>query len=848
MKIMLKSAKLFIWLVIIILILLISAAYFLEEKAGNAVLKSINKNTSAKIQIGSLHLSFIRRFPKASVELKNVIVHPSADFNSRAFRNCDTLLKAESVFMEFRITDVIRGNYTISSITADHVYANLFVDSAYHASYDIFPESNSTNTLIDLDKINLEDAVINYRNLPSQITLNGVISNGILRTRISGTMLNFSAETEMKIHSLSANDIQLLYNADLFINIALNSNESGITFNESKIETGNSSIFFKGQISSENFYDLVFSADHLELSDIKKCLPEKLSGALVEYHPEGALKASAKISGFLSQIENPHIEAFMSLTDGRLRYGKNGIEFKNICFTSSINNGPSNNIKSCSATFNDLKFSISTSDYSGKLVIKNFTHPLEEIYLKGIINPSEIKKLFDLEEITSASGSAEFELKLETDFQPGDSLSVRYLASLKPEAMITFKSFSIGTKKNNFYVTEVNGNLHISEVYEATNLSLVYNDQNITINAKARNVPEWLSGQSTPLVASGEVAFDRFVPGAFINRNEETKESVIIFPKNLFLDLRFAVDSLKEKQFTAGNMTGRLNYKPGQLTFNSVRFKAFEGSISGDGFIVQNASHSFITRADLEIHDININKAFTSFSNFGQEFIKAENLSGDLSGSTSVIIPMDQHFKPRQKSVSAEGKFIITDGALINFEPVTRLSSFIEMSELQNIHFQKLENDFFIRNNVLFIPQMDVRSSAADLTVNGRHSFDNDYEYHVKMLLSQILSRKRRSTRNNVTEFGVVQDDGLGRTSLLLKIEDKGDDVKVGYDLKAAATVIRSSIQSEKQSLKTILNEEYGWYKDDTQVKKTQPGTKKPRFTVTWEENDSSTVENQEDK
>ena len=140
---------------------------------------------------------------------------------------------------------------------------------------------------------------------------------------------------------------------------------------------------------------------------------------------------------------------------------------------------------------------------------------------------------------------------------------------------------------------------------------------------------------------------------------------------------------------------------------------------------------------------------------------------------------------PQIKSLTAEGKYILVNGALINFDPVKELSSFIELSELENIHFEKLENDFFIRNNFLYIPQMDVKSSAADLSVNGKHSFDNDYEYHVKMLLSEILSKKRKKNKSNVTEFGVVEDDGLGRTSLLLKIVNKGEDVKVGYDIKA---------------------------------------------------------------
>jgi hypothetical protein len=842
MKILLKSAKLFISLIIIVLILLVSAAFFLEDRVGLTVLDSLNKNLSTKIRTGSLHLSFIRKFPKASVELRNVTIHSSSNFNKELFSSHDTLLSAESVFMEFRITDFIRGNYTISSMSASDGFVNLLVDTTGHTNYDIYTENNNSqenSTRIELEKIDLENTMINYNDLSSHISLTGAIRKGILKTTISGSSIRFSAEAETGINELRVYNTQVLRNTDAEIFISLKSDNSGILFNKSTIKTGSSQFSFKGFVSSTDVYDLIVTSDNVDLSDIKKCLPENLTGFISYYYPQGSMMGKCNIKGQLSKTMNPHVTADLTLPDGKLRIGRTGPEIKNINFNVLISNGSENNLKTSVATFSNLKFSLGTTDYTGSFIIRNFTNPSEEIELKGKVLPSELKDFFKINEITSASGSADIDLRLKTDFGPGDSLSLDYLASLEPEAKITFNSFSIGLKKNGFSVSNVNGILNITDVYEADGLNFIYKEQNIRFNGTAANLPEWLAGKNNPLVVSGDVYFDRFIPEAFLPPNNKSK-STILFPKDLLLDLKFRIDSSKVNTFSAGAISGRLNYKPGQLTFKSLSLKSLEGTISGDGFIVQNEGHSFITRADLDISGININKAFKTFHDFGQEFIKAENLSGDVSGSVSLLLPMDQYFNPRIKSVSAEGRFIITNGALVNFEPVSRLSSFVEMSELKNIHFQKLENDFFIRNNVFYIPQMDVKSSAADITLNGKHSFDNDYEYHVKILLSQILSKKRKSIKSNVSEYGVIEDDGLGRTSLLLKVEDKGDDVRVSYDIKAATTGIKNSLKSEKQSLKTILNEEYGWYKDDPQVSKTKTETKKPRFTVTWEENDPS--------
>jgi hypothetical protein len=175
---------------------------------------------------------------------------------------------------------------------------------------------------------------------------------------------------------------------------------------------------------------------------------------------------------------------------------------------------------------------------------------------------------------------------------------------------------------------------------------------------------------------------------------------------------------------------------------------------------------------------------------------------------------------------------------LINFDPVKSLSRFIELSELENITFSKLENDFYIRNNYIAIPQMDIRSSASDFTVSGKHDFENNYEYHVKMYLSELLSKKAKKNKPYSTEFGAVEEDGLGRTSVFLKITGKGEDIKVGYDMKAASGNIKKNLKTEKQNLKSILNKEYGWFKKDSTIK--QETAPKPRFRIEWEETDST--------
>ncbi|MCK7542289.1 MAG: AsmA-like C-terminal region-containing protein [Marinilabiliales bacterium] len=58
--------------------------------------------------------------------------------------------------------------------------------------------------------------------------------------------------------------------------------------------------------------------------------------------------------------------------------------------------------------------------------------------------------------------------------------------------------------------------------------------------------------------------------------------------------------------------------------------------------------------------------------------------------------------------------------------------SYLDLDELKDISFSRMENDVFINNSTVSIPKMLINSSAVNFTIYGTHSFDEDYSYHVK--------------------------------------------------------------------------------------------------------------------
>jgi hypothetical protein len=838
--------KIFSYLVIIlfsVLLALFIAATIIQDKVADAVLGSVNSNIATKLHFGSSRFSFIRRFPHASLELKDVLVSSSHTFNAYMFRDpaTDTLLAARRISIEFRITDILKGKYNADRIRAVNGRLNIFTDTSGMINYKISKGTAGTDGIlkIDLNRIRLSGFRIYYNDLSEKLKIDGIVDDGYFKSLINGENISFSGTANIKISAVILNGQDLSGKFPAKAEIDLVKSKEGIHYRKVLLHVDNSVIQTEGTVSLNSIYDLKLKGSNLHIAKIMNYLPERLYRIAAGYDPDGTLTIEGSIKGMSAKRLNPHTEIGFRVEKGSLSRAGSKLSADHISLDGHFSNGPENCRATASVKIRTFSAGIGSSEYHGSFSLINLDKPYTEIALQGKVIINEIIDIFGIKTIKQAAGYADANIKISGNIDFNRKLELSDIAKLKYDGEILFNSFRI-VLNNNIRIEDVSGKLVFDEGIHAKNLSLTYKGQKISVDGEFRNLPGWMSGEPVSMIAKANLVFDRLIPEAFFRTSSPGRNSVqktFNFPDNMILDINFRIDSLSYKTFISLGISGSLNYKPKLLTFKSFNIKALEGSISGNGYILQNRDRAIISKGIFNVSDVDVNQAFRSFGNFGQNFIKAENISGSLSGAFTLLLPLDSALKPRVKSMMAEGRYILTDGALINFNPVKELSSFIEVSELQNIHFEKLENDFFIRDNYLYNPTMEVRSSAVDLSVNGKHSFDNNYEYHVKVLLSEILSRKRKIHRKNVTEFGEVQDDGLGRTSMLLKIVNKGNDIKVSYDLKAAAGGISKNFETEKKNLKTILNQEYGWYnKDSTLLQKQEAKKKKPRFKITWDD------------
>ena len=97
-----------------------------------------------------------------------------------------------------------------------------------------------------------------------------------------------------------------------------------------------------------------------------------------------------------------------------------------------------------------------------------------------------------------------------------------------------------------------------------------------------------------------------------------------------------------------------------------------------------------------------------------------------------------------------------------------------------------------------------------------------------------------RHTTRSESEFGAIEDDGLGRVFIYLIIEGTEHGTDVRYDRRGAMQNVRDQFREEKQVLKEILNEEFGFFKKDSTIKAGKEDEKAPKFSLEWDEDSES--------
>lgn len=826
-------------LLLLIVILLGIYVSLRQEKITTALITKLNESVNTRISYGDLRITIFESFPNITVRFNDLLVEPSPYYDKTQFlsENNDTLLYASSLSLTVSMPSLLTGTVAVRSITARDGEVSLLTDKRGDINYKVFQETKKDGKNIRLKNISAVNIRAVWNDKSSGMRISGGIGEATLGGEIFRTGIFLNTTVRANIDSVNLNSMAFR-SIPVTAEIRLRKSASSLSVAKGALEVADLKFDINGNVNySSSTLDLSIAGKKINIASVISLLPEKWRLFTGNLTPSGILDLRCKITGSYGEAGKPHIDINYALTGGRMRHLASGFRVNNLEFSGGLTNGALSSAETFHCTVDNLAATYGSASVKGSLMINNLNRPHITLALDGDLNFNDLNMVIRSGYIHDQTGSVAGRIRLSGTLPKGMK-TVAALPSLKPDISLVFNEFSAAIADRGLAVSDMNGSLVINNDMKAENLSLTFRDQHFTINALMRNFIPWLAGGPELLDITGEVHADRIVTAMFTDKESDPTpgqgSQMNLFPADVRADVMLRADSLIFNGFRATGLSTMVDYRPYVLTFREIRATGVDGLLAGEFMLSKQKEGGFISRAKLDVTDIDIKKTFTSFNNFGQDFIVSDNLQGNLTGVVTILSPLDDSYKITKNALVAEAHLFITEGRLSGFAPAESLSSYLDLDELKDISFSRMENDLFINNSTVSIPKMLINSSAVNFTVYGTHGFNNDYSYHVRLLLSEVLSRKARERNRGVSSFGQVQVDGSGKATIPLKIVCVNGKTDVGYDFGQMQDNIKTDIALEKQTLKGILNEEYGWYSTDTV--KAVPVESKPKFTITWEE------------
>jgi hypothetical protein len=815
--------------IFIFIFLLIASAviilYFYQDSIKKLIVDQINKQLTTEIQVKNVDISLFRKFPNVSliftdVTAKDAIISP----------NKGTLLKAENIYLQFNIWDLYYKNYRIRKIEVKNASANIVVFQDGTDNYHFWKKDTSANNKsfsFDLQKVILDNVNIRYKNFLSDQDYSGIAKNAVIKGQFKSDKYTMYIDGDVFVNYLNVSGVKYFNSKSTTVDLVLNVDQTtdNYTFSGGRVNVGNLKFGISGNViysNQKHILNLTVKGTELKLQSFIEEIPAVYKKYLNDYKGKGEFYFTALINGSFAGNDIPVVKINFGINDGQITHKRSGIALENVNFSAEFTNGYQRTLSSSALRIWNFKSKLKSGEFKGNLSINNFVHPNIDLKLDMKMDMNELHEFLKLDTISSVTGNMEMSVTFKGKIDSPENITAKDFIESKTSGTLKIINSDLTLKNDPRKYTNING-------------EFVFNNNDLEINKLTGNVfssdfsvkGDFKNLLSYIFLADQKLLVEADLTSANANFDEllksETSTSAnksynLSFSDKLDLKLNVAIGKLKFNKFSATNVSGKLRLKSKQLLINSLSITSMDGTTEGLVMVDGSQKDKLLISCDAKLKGVNISKMFYEFGNFGQNSMKDENLKGKLTADIQFASVWSNDLKPDLDKIYSKADIKIEEGELLNYAPMKGLSKFLKLADLNDVKFATLHNQVEIKNKTIYIPAMEIKSSAINIVASGEHTFDNVINYRIKLLLSDVMAQKAKKAKHENEEFGVVEDDGLGRTSLYILVTGTVDNPVYKYDAKGVKAKIAVGFIKEKQNLNSILNDEFGWFKKDTSV------------------------------
>jgi len=817
-----------------------------EEDIKAYALAEISSNLKSDISVKAVDLTLWGQFPQASLQFKDVIIDDT-------FSDKDTLISAENIFLNFSLTDFIKGNYTVKEVFIENALISLKRLKSGEDNYHFWLDSDSTKSefKIDLEKVALQSTTFKMIDDHSNVSMNIFASEADIKGNITSSSVTLAGDLDTDVSHLTVSGKSYIYDKTIsgHTELLIDLEENLYTITETNLTVNELPLAINGDINLEDAYthlSLVAETENTDLTGVLNNLPTFVQEKLSAYHLSGDFSTCINISGKSGGNYFPDISADFELFNGNIENGSSGMALSDIS-TKGTYNAPHK--EEDLLTFSSLSCALHKSQLTGSGEISRLTNPFINVSLSGNLDLNSFSEFFNLSQVETLDGLAEVNLKYKGNLGKNWEPSTTSIRLAEVSGTLKLIDSTLKLHSNPHKIEDINGELLLTKSDAAVNgLTAVVDESDFKFDGFFRNLVPYLLLPSEKLTVASSLKSDFLNLNSLMSSTGEASENYAVnFPENINFDLSVEINELSFRQFKATAVRAQAKMNSKNLSISPLSLNTSGGGFSASINALQRENGQIKVTSTGDLNEVDISALFMSMEDFHQEFLTHNHLKGSATSHFTLSTELTPYLEVISPSVIATADITLKNGELINHSALADIGDYLQnkklisavkdmnrfKDELAHVKFSELNNRIEIENEKISIPKMDVISDVLDIKAEGTHSFNNDINYSVGFDLADFTARKEWSD----------DEKGLSK-NIFVSMTGNTSAPQFSYDRLAVKENRQENRREEKKKIKKLLKDEFSKNKTSSAAQGQQVNDE--RVTIEWSDSEEQLKEKSE--
>jgi hypothetical protein len=780
-------------------IVFVITTYFADD-IEKSVIRKIQQSLRAPLILDDVEFTIYENFPAASVKITNLLVMESKKFNN------DTLLFTKRAYVEISLLDIINKKYNLQNIIITDAKINVKYNNLNNPNFLIFKKNTDNKNPISIKKITLLKTQLNIKKETPIVNMSWDLNRAIISINNMDYTFNIAGFSNKLV--VGTTDYMNTKTFDFIANTQITKDTIEILNSDLNIED----ILFniKGVILKGRILDLEIDGKKQKINQIITHLPENIQKVCSQFIANGEITFHSSLKGLINKENNPLFEMNYEIIKGDFNLKSVPFKLHNVRINGDLNNGKDRNFNSTKITANLFKAQTKGGSINGEFILKNLNNYFLNSQFTSSWDLAEVNQYFKDSPFIGLRGT----LLTNTSYKGNIAFDIRFknmFLNARHKSDVTVKNIKFNYKlfPLKFSFKSIDCKLDKHKILINSCQSTI-SETDINFKGEILNLIPYILGGAPKIYVDGNIRstytnFSEFMTLGSISDDNKKGEEKTIMPNWIDANTIIDVKNFSYENFIASDLNGVISCKKGEINGKNLNALSLNGEIAGEFTLSEPIRKNLKLVSNIALKKINIRNSFDAFNSYGQTFIVKEQLKGMGSAEINIESYWGPNFVLDKKNLKVKSHLIIEKGELIDFKPLESLSSYVSLEELKNVKFSTLENTIDVANEIVTIPTMEIKSSALSVVLSGTQTFNQEINYEITLLLSELLSTSFRKKNTQITEFGEKQENGKIFNTVYFKMTGNTDNPKISLNKIRFMDDVNKSVKKERAIISNIL-------------------------------------------